>query len=372
MRIFLLTLFIIFLNCSRPKVYVGVLVPLTGTNATYGKQVLDGIELAYEEAKREGKIPVNLELIKIDNKSSSEETKKALEKLSEKRELLLVIGPVTSEMALVAASVASRIGIPLITPTATNPKVTKRGECVFRVCYTDPLQGKILARFAYGFLGLKKAAIFFEANNPYSEGLARNFEKTFKELGGTLSKSYYYVAGDTLLSQRIDTIMKAKPELLFIPGYVGDVVNILKTMKEKNFFPVVLGGDGWHSPELIDEVGYLFEDGFTAYISTHFSSAETSPETRKFVKIYREKYGTDPEAPSALGYDAFNLVISVLEKLKSYKREEFCSALINVEKFTGATGVMKFEGSRDPVRDIFISKVTPDGFKFIMKGREEE
>jgi len=369
MRVFILSILLIsFLGCERKEICIGVLVPLSGKNSTYGRQVLDGVKLAFEIARKEKRIPSNLELLVIDNRSSSDVTKREIKKLAEREDVIAVIGPVTSEMTLVAASFANKLKIPLITPTATNPRITKMGRWVFRLCYTDPLQGKVLARFAYESLGLKKGCILFEVNNPYSEGLARNFESTFNKLGGAVLKSYYYLRGDTLISQRVDTLLKVKPEFLFIPGYVDDVINILKILKEKKTSPILLGGDGWHSPELISEGGYLFENGFTAFISTNFSFEKASPQTRDFVETFKKNYGYQPESPSALGFDAFNLVSSIISRMKSAKREEFVSILLNVKEFEGVTGLIKFEGRRDPVRDVFISKVTPRGFEFVKKG----
>jgi branched-chain amino acid transport system substrate-binding protein len=371
-RLILLLPLIFGLACKRGKVQIGVVVPTTGPYAYYGSQVLRGIEIAYEEAKRENSYAKKVELIVVDNHSSQEETKRVVERLSKNPNVLAILGPITSEMALAAAPIAGREGVPLITPTATNPEVTRLANCVFRVCYTDPLQGKVLASFAFGFLGLKKAAVLYELNNPYSEGLKRSFVRTFNDLGGDVLKTLYYIPDDPFLPQKVDTLKNLDPQVLFIPGYTSDVIKILKLLKEKQFKPVLLGGDGWHSPDLIEEGGDLFRDGFTAYISTPFSSKEPSVATRKFVEAYKEKFNVDPEAPAALGYDACKFLLEAIGRLKSLKRNELCNELLNFGSYHGATGFMEFNNQRDPVRDIFITKVTGEGFKFILRGRGEE
>jgi len=358
---------LILVGCKAPKIDIYFLVSLTGPEATYGKQAKEGIELLYEKIKDKKIKGHEVNIIIKDIKSSVSDVKDIMEKISEDEDAICVIGPEISKLAIVAGAVADKNGIPLITPTATHPMVTEGKTFVFRLTYTDPLQGSYMAKFAIFNLKKKKAGILFEANNPYSEELARQFEATFKREGGEIVFSTFYLKDDTLFEAQIESFKKYNPEIIFIPGYIKEIVAFLKEADKKGLKAIFLGGDGWHSPELISSLKDLWNKGVEAYITTPFSPQDTSKKVREFVNEFKKKYGRVPEVASALYYDAFALTLSILERLPKIDRNEFRKTLLKLKEFKGVTGKVAYNGHRDPKRDVFILKPESEGFKFVTK-----
>src|SRR5229473_437412 len=110
---------------------------------------------------------------------------------------MAVLGEVASSRTMAAAPVAQQNGIPLISPSSTNPKVTEIGNYIFRVCFIDPFQGLVMAKFATNTLKVKKAAILVDVRNDYSVGLQTFFRENFKQLGGEIAAEQSYSEGDS-------------------------------------------------------------------------------------------------------------------------------------------------------------------------------
>ncbi|MEO0270434.1 MAG: ABC transporter substrate-binding protein, partial [candidate division WOR-3 bacterium] len=238
---------------------------------------------------------------------------------------------------------------------------------VFRLTYTDIAQGSYLAKFAIRNLKKKKAIILFEAQNPYSEELSKQFEAVFNKEGGEILFKTFYLKGDTSFSKQIENFKKYKPDLIFIPGYVKEVSMFIKEAYKKGLNITFLGGDGWYSPLLISSLKDIWKEGVEAFITSPFSPFDTSKNVIKFLNDFKNKYKETPSFVSALYYDAFNLSVYIIENLQKIDREEFVKNLTNLKNFIGVTGRISFNGKKDPDREVFILKPEEEGFKFITK-----
>ncbi len=365
-KVFLGVLTLSLFACKGPRINIYILASLTGPEAAYGKQAKEGAQLLYEEIKREKIRGKEINVIFKDIKDITE-IKKTVEEIGKDKNAICIIGPEISKFAIVAGAVAEKEKIPLFTPTATHPLVTQEKDYVFRLTYTDPLQGSYMAKFAIFNLKKKKAAILFEANNTYSEELARQFEATYKKEGGEILYSTFYIKDDTTFDAQIESFEKFKPDVIFIPGYIKEVIYFLKEAYKKGLKAIYLGGDGWHSPEIITSLKDLWIKGIEAYITTPFSPYDTSKITQEFVNKFKKKYGRIPEAVSALYYDALSISIYIIKNLSRIERNEFRKTLLNLKEFIGVTGKVSFDGKNDPERDIFILKPEPTDFKYITK-----
>ncbi len=271
-------------------------------------------------------------------------------------------------MAIKASNEAEKGKIPLITPTATHPYVTRDKNYTFRVCYTDPVQGETMAKFTIEELKMKKAGVLYEANNPYSEGLFRKFSLLFEKLGGKVVVNDFYVQGDTAFTDKLEKIKKKNPDVVFIPGYVEDVIHILKEAKKIGFTePVFLGGDGWHSPLLIEKAGSLFEKDITAYFTSPFFPELEENKVKDFIKKYKDEYNEEPQAFAALAYDAVSIVLDGIKKIEHPTREKIFKYINELEAYQGVTGRISFKGKKDPLRDVYILRPTTSGFELYKK-----
>lgn len=357
-------IFIIFISCKAPSVKIGVILPLEGPASVYGKNALNGIKIFLEEQGNNKFFGKNLSIVIKDNKGLPDKTKDLVTSFCEDKEVICVMGPLLSKNAFVAASVSQKCSLPLISPTATHPLVTKIGDFVFRITFTDSIQGLLLAKFIYKELKKKRVAILYEANDPYSEVLSRNFEISFKNLGGEVLTSEFFFEDDTIFYSKIDKISFFNPEVLFLPVYANFVPQILKECIEVKFTPIFVGGDGWFSYELIEKHKEIFSK-VKAYISSPFTPFLPSEKTKEFVRKYKEKYGSIPEFTSALCYDVMCIVYKILEKMEKPDRIEFFNHLKEME-YEGVTGKISFKKGKDPLRDVFILEVLPEGFKYFL------
>lgn len=202
------------------KVLVGHYASMTGSEATFGRSTDNGIDLAVEEENAAGGVngkPV--EIITYDDKGEAREAGSAVTRLISRDGVVAVLGEVASGLSLAGAPICQEYGVPMVTPSSTNPKVTKTGDKIFRVCFIDPFQGWVGAKFAREDLKAEKAAILYDQSSPYSVGLREEFEKAFTGMGGTIVATETYTAGDQDFSAQLTTIRSSDPNVVYIPGY---------------------------------------------------------------------------------------------------------------------------------------------------------
>lgn len=362
--IFISGLIFLFLKCKAPSLKIGIILPQEGPASIYGKSALKGLRLAMEDLKDKKFFGKNIQFVIKDNKGLPDVTKEIMISFGEDKDMICVIGPAISKNAFISASVSQKYSLPVISPTATHPLVTKIGDFVFRVTFTDSIQGVMLAKFVYKELNKKRVAILYEANDPYSEVLSRNFEISFKNFGGEVVTSEFFMENDSVFYSKLDKINSLNPEVLFLPVYANYVSLIVKQAFEMKFNPVFVGGDGWYSKELIEKNRDILKE-INAYISSPFTPDFPSNKTEYFVKKYKDRYGEIPDFASALSYDALMIVHEILKKMEKQERDEFVRNIKGFE-FEGVTGKISFKKGKDPLRDVFILKVTPEGFKYVL------
>ena len=211
---------------------VGEVGSLTGSEATFGVSTHQGIELAMKSLNAAGGVKgKQFELVTVDDQSRPDEAATATTKLITQDGVLAILGEVASSRSLAMAPIAQQYGIPMISPSSTNPKVTEQGTFIFRVCFIDPFQGEVMSKFALDILKVKKAAILRDVKNDYSIGLAEFFIKHFKANGGEILIDQSYSNGDTDFKAQLTSIAARKPEVVFVPGYYGDVALIARQAK---------------------------------------------------------------------------------------------------------------------------------------------
>jgi branched-chain amino acid transport system substrate-binding protein len=352
------------------EVKVGVLLPLTGTQAFYGKEAKNGIHLALEEMNDP---KVKLNLIVEDTQSTPLEAAKGINKLITSDSVRVVIAEVISSNAIAAASIAEKFRIPILSPAATNDSVTLGKKYVFRACFIDSFQGVVMAKFALKNLNVKTAVILEDSDSDYSKGLSENFVSTFKANGGLIKKILKYSQKDTSFTAQLGDIRKIKPDVVFIPGFHQQVGVILREAKDLGITSksIMLGGDGWFTPEL-RSIAKGSEIG--GYISTHYSTESEDPKVKAFVEAYTKKYKSIPSAHAALGYDSFNIILQSIQKVQTEESdkiteedlsEKITVALSKIKDFPGITGSITMDKNHNPIKPAVILKYVKDGYEFI-------
>ncbi len=300
---------------ASDELVVGVYGSLTGNDATFGQSTKNGMELALAElqAQKEGKIGgLPVRLVVEDDQGRPEEAATVVQKLVNQDRVITVVGEVASSRSLAAAPICQQAGVPMISPSSTNPAVTEKGDFIFRMCFIDPFQGTVMAKFAAENLHLTKVAILKDVRNDYSVGLADFFTSAFKARGGEVVIEQSYSAGDQDFRAQLTAVKSKSPQALFVPGYYTDVGLIARQARELGLKVPLLGGDGWESEQLI-AIGGEAMDG--CFYSNHFAVDNPDPTLQSFLKAYQAKFGAEPDAIAGLAYDAGRVLFGALQQL---------------------------------------------------------
>lgn len=334
-------------------ILVGEYGSTSGPTATFGQTTHNGLLIAVKERNDAGGIKGRkIKLISYDNQGKSDETKNAVQRLINSDKVVAVIGEVASGQSLVAAPIAQNAGIPMISPSSTNPAVTQVGNMIFRVCFIDPDQGYGAAKFAFDHLKARKAAILFDQKQAYSTGLRDNFRQAFTKMGGTITTEQAYTGGNPDFSAQLATIKESASDVVFIPGYYTDVGNIARQARQRADIQIpLLGGDGWESPKLGELGG---ESMNNCYYSNHYAPEDPRPESVAFVKAYKEAYNEDANALGALGYDSGKLLFDAMDRAASLSGADLAKAIAETKNFPGVTGSITINAQRNASKPMVI------------------
>jgi branched-chain amino acid transport system substrate-binding protein len=357
---------VVFTGCNqggRDTIKVGEFASLTGSEATFGQMSHHGTELAINELNAKGGVlGKKFDLITEDNQSKPGESKTIAIKLISRDKVVAVLGEVASKRSLEVAPICQANHIPQISPSSTNPKVTEMGDYIFRVCFIDPFQGMVMAKFAKETLKVKNVALLTDVATPYSVGLATYFKETFVKNGGMIVMEQKYTGGDKDFKAQLTAIKGATPEAIFIPGYYTEVGLIARQARELGMTLPLLGGDGWESAKLVEIGGPSIEG---AYFSTHFSPEEENPVVREFVKKFKQAYGESPDAMAALGYDSAMLLADVIKRTGTTDGTKLRDALATTKDFPGITGNITIDKDRNATKPAVILQVKDGKFAFV-------
>ncbi|HEV7798094.1 MAG TPA: ABC transporter substrate-binding protein [Pyrinomonadaceae bacterium] len=348
------------------KVRIGVFMSLTGDTANFGISSTNGIKMAADEWNTAGGINgKQIELLVQDDRSDASEAATIVTKFVTQDQVHAIIGEVASSRSIAAAPIAQNAHIPMLTPSSTNPEVTKKGDYIFRSCFIDPVQGAAIAQFGAKSLGAKRAALMVDRKQDYSTGLEKVIRDVFTRLGGQIVLTQSYQSGDQDFNAQITDIKGANPDIVFVPGYYGDVGLFAKQARDKGLTVPLLGGDGWDSPSLY-KIGGAALNG--CYFSNHYSPDDPDPLVQKFVSDYKSRYGTVPDALAATAYDAARIMFDAIKRANSLEGPAIRDALAATKDFPGVTGKVTFNENRDAVKPIVMIKIE-EGGKFVVAER---
>lgn len=323
---------------------VGHYASMTGSEATFGVSTDNGIKLAIQERNAAGGVKGRqVELITYDNQGKAQESVTTVTRLIDQDKVVAVLGEVASSRSLAGGPVCQKKGVPMITPSSTNPDVTAIGDMISRVCYIDPFQGYVGAKFAYENKKFTKGATLFNRAQAYSSGLNDNFKEAFTKMGGTIVAEQAFSDGDNDFSAQLTAIKEKNPEFIYMPGYYTELVNIAKQARRLGITVPLIGGDGWDSEELRN-AGDALDN---CYFSNHYSHEEERPEVKAFVSNYQKQFGKVPDGLAALGYDAARLLFDAIERAPSLSGKDLAGAINATKDFAGVTGMISIDAQRN-------------------------
>jgi branched-chain amino acid transport system substrate-binding protein len=340
---------------STGDILIGLYGSLTGDGASFGISSREGAELAVDEVNKAGGLlgGRKIKLLVEDDQSKPEEASNAVTKLITEDKVVGVIGEVASRRSLAAGPVCQKYQVPMVSPASTNERVTEIGDYIFRVCFIDPFQGEVLAKFAYSDLKARKVAVLKDIQQDYSVGLTDSIVKHFTALGGQALDPVSYSSGDADFKAILTQVRSEKPDAMFVTGYYPEAAIIVRQARELGMKMPILGGDGW--------VGDALKNGREAlancYISNHYSGDNPDPVVQNFVKAYRARFNHEPDSIAALGYDAAKVLGDAMTRANSTDGPKVRDALAKAD-VAGVTGRLKVNAKRNVDKPAVIQEVT--------------
>ncbi|MEI6338139.1 MAG: ABC transporter substrate-binding protein [Verrucomicrobiota bacterium] len=344
------------------EIVVGEFGSLTGNTASFGQSSHKGVQMAFDEQNADGGVlGKKLRLVLEDDQSKAGEAATVVRRMISRENPVAILGEVASSRSLEAAPIAQQNKIPMISPSSTNPKVTEVGDHIFRVCFIDPFQGAVLAKFMLA-RGWKKAAILMDVKQDYAVGLNEFFKDYYIKNGGTIVSEQSYSSGDKDFKAQLTSIRATQPEAILVAGYYNEAGLIASQARQLGLNVPLLGGDGWDSPSLVEVGGEAMEGNF---FSNHFSAEDKSPAVQNFLTRFREKYNEDPDAMAALGYDAAMILFDAMKRAGTTEEGALCRAIASTKGFPGVTGSITLDDKRNAEKPAVILQVQGGKFRYV-------
>ena len=324
---------------------IGSTGPLTGPNASYGTSVKQGEEIAIQEINEAGGVKVGDVTYKLtlnfqDDEAKEDKAVTAFNTLVDAG-MNAYVGAVTTGACLAQTDLSYEANILQITPSASAEAVTGNPN-VFRMCFTDPLQGQMIAQYVVDN-GYESVAVLWNNADEYSAGIHDSFVETLDGLdAGLLVADESFATGDVDFNTQLTVIKNSGAKLLFVPAYYGDVAYIVQQARDAGMECDFVGSDGWDGvlgqvtdPAVVEGAVFL-----SPFLATEESAAD-------FVSKYEAAYGATPDQFAADGYDCVYAIKAAMEQAGSIETDALIQAMTEIT-VDGLTGQVTFDESGEP------------------------
>lgn len=347
---------------NAETIVIGEVAAMTGGTATFGQSSHAGTQMAVDEVNAAGGIlGKQVKLVTEDDQSKQGEAGTVVKKLISREKAVAILGEVASGRSLEMAPICQKAGVPMISPASTNPKVTQVGDHIFRVCFIDPFQGTVIAKFALS-RGWKKVAILTDVKQDYSVGLTQFFKEYFAKNGGTITGEQSYSSGDKDFKAQLTALKAGAPDAILASGYYNETGLIVGQSHELGLKVPLLGGDGWDSPSLVQVAGKAIEG---SYFSNHFSPEDQSPKIQDFVKKYKAKHNAVPDAMAALGYDSAMILMDAIKRAGTTEGKALRDAIAATKDHDGITGKISLDAERNANKPAVVLTIKDGKFVYV-------
>lgn len=343
----------------------GVCLSLTGEFAEAGKKALAGVKLRLDDfnsrADENGYV---LEMVVRDAGSDAAVAAAIVREMGEAEKVPAIIGPLSTNLMLGMREEAARLGVVLISPSVTSPRIGRDGDWAFRVLFDDAFQGVALARFLRERQDIVRAAAIVNERLGYSVSVFDAFKEKFEMLGGEIvaEERYNWVARDDDSHDfvpALEAVVAARPEIVLLPVNSVEVSTIIRASTMAGLKARFCGGDTWQHENVLLSSGNNIED---AYFISGVDFTSGSPAMKRFLHLYDHSNDPDAQLMSVLGYDALSLLIEGLKNGRD--GAAIREGLYKVRDFELATGVITIDPRRGSEKTAFIHRVdkAEDGF----------
>ena len=332
---------------------IGALLPLTGESSDEGLRALNGLHLAKEEINASGGVLGKmLDIIVLNDRGDREYIIEQYNRLLEKG-VSAIIGSSYSGPTLALAMTSVKDGMPIITPTASNPIITEGRPNVFRTIFIDDYQAEAMANFAYNYLGARRAVVLANQNFASYIRTARVFAQTFTALGGYIM-AYEYFSSEDDFPYLLAKHAHDPPDVIFCPEDFIPAARLINTAHELGLrYTRLLGSDAWDGV-----LAYVFESEAMerAYYSAPFMFDDQSEEVARFVRNYFDRFAQMPLTGSATAYICVYIIADAIERAGNTNREDIVSAMKSTNLDT-IIGRMYFDHNNNPRTNVYVIQI---------------
>jgi branched-chain amino acid transport system substrate-binding protein len=340
--------------------------PMTGDNAAFGQDISQGAKIAITDGGQfKG---FSFELVAQDDGGTAEGGAAVANKFVSDPTIVAIEGHIFSGATKAAIPIYEKAGLPMMSPSATNPDLTKQGSKVFnRLVFTDAFQGKSAAQYLFNTLKIKQLAIMHDGQ-AYGQGLAQVVNDTFTQLGGTVVAFQAITPGESDYSAVLADIASKKPQAIFFGGYTAEAVVVVNQMKQSGLTGVVFfGDDGTFGQDFLDRTGANGEGAYATSLIPAASDAKT-----KFDAAYKTAYGTDAGKLSPYtwtAYDAGAVLIKVIKDVAVLgddgnlyvPRSALVAAVRGIKDYQGIAGVVSCDATGECASSSPVFNIVKDG-----------
>ncbi|KXT74045.1 Branched-chain amino acid ABC transporter, amino acid-binding protein [Streptococcus sp. DD10] len=321
----------------------------TGAVASYGISEQKGAQLAVDQINEAGGIDgKKIEVVDKDNKSETAEAATVSTNLVTQSQVNAIVGPATSGATAAAVANATKAGVPLISPSATQDGLTKGQEYLFIATFQDSFQGKIISNFVTNQLSAKKVVLYYDNSSDYAKGIAESFKSSYK---GEIVSEQTFQSKDTDFQAALTKIKDQDFDAIVLPGYYTEAGKIVNQARGMGIDKPIVGGDGFNGEEFVQQA--TAERASNIYFISGFSTTvDVSEKAKSFLEAYRAKYNEEPSTFAALAYDSVNIVAQAAKGAKN--SVELKDNIAKTKNFEGVTGDTSFDENHNTVKTAFM------------------
>lgn len=332
-----------------------------------GNHSKNAAELIRKELDAQGGLKVgdktyDIEFLYGDNGSNPSTASTLTINQVSKEQVIGIVGPLSSLQAIPVGQMANSFSTPMISPWSTSPITTHNKPFVFRSCFIFTIQGPLLTKFTAKEFNATKGAVLYNELNPYSRGMAKSFRESFEAVNapGSVVSFEQFRTGDQDFSKQLEKIRQSGAQFIFTPQHFNEVPLIVKQAKALNLDLPIIGSNSWAGGDLVGECG---SDCDGLYFSGNYAPGGATGINKKFVDAYKAEYGSSPDEPAALTWDAVRALLQAIKDTGGLSdnllanRVAVKNALVNVKNFDGASGMMSFNETGTPSKCAVIVKI---------------
>ncbi len=333
---------------QRSYVTIGALLGLSGDAAAYGVSQKKGIELAVREVNDSNYLAGNreLRLVVIDGGSSGDSAAAAISTLISDNKVAAIIGPTLSSQAFKADPEAQKNSIPVMAVSNTVPGITAMGDYIFRCSLPEStvIGGTIKA--AASQLRIVKVAYLWGSDDDYTRAGYQAFRDAVEKNGLQVLADETFARGDTDFKTQLEKIIAREPDAILVSALAREASPIIKQSRALGYTGLIIGGNGFNSPDLITQAG---SDAEGVMAGTAWNIGNTNPRNLAFISAFQKAYGVQPDQFAAQAYTGTWLIANAVRTGRSGEPGAIRNALAEIANFTTPLGSFSFDGSREPV-----------------------